>query len=270
MTIIAQTFLQIKPKCALIPFIIAGAPNLNTTFNAIKILDNIGADIIEVGLPYSDPLADGPIIQEASAEALKKGIEIEDIFNMFRELKNSIKSPIILFAYYNLILSYGIKHFIYKLKDIGIKGLLVPDLPIEESDLLFYYTSQANIEIILLVAPTSSNRRIKMISQKSQGFIYLVTSRGVTGIRSGFKNNIYDLVQSIKQITTKPIAVGFGISSADHVAQMMSWGVDGVIIGSACVQILSDPKKTEAQTLCNLSYFIREIKLVTGLEPATN
>lgn len=255
---ISKIFNKARPRCALIPFIIAGAPSLNITSQAIKILDDIGADIIEVGLPYSDPLADGPVIQEASKQALQQGITIEDIFQMLEKLETAIKAPLVLFSYYNLIFNYGIKDFVRKAKNSGIKGLLVPDLPLEEAAILLYYAYKSNIEIILLITPTSSKTRMKMISKNSQGFIYLVSSTGVTGMRETFKVGLEQLIQEIKRITVKPIAVGFGISNKLHAAKIKSWGADGIIIGSACVKILLSRESEKA--LLKLSSFVSEVK----------
>nr|WDA98883.1 tryptophan synthase alpha subunit [Sciadococcus taiwanensis] len=258
MSEISKVFSNLHPKCALIPFIVAGYPNIQTSAQAIRIFDNLGADIIEVGLPYADPLADGPVIQEASIQALRQGIKIEDIFQMFEKLQNSIKAPIVLFSYYNIIINYGISNFISKLKTLGIKGLLVPDLPLEEANFLLNYAYKANIEIILLISPTSSKARMKMISNNSEGFIYLVSSTGVTGMREDFQGKLPYLIQEIKQITTKPVAVGFGISNKVHAEQIKSWGADGIIIGSACVKILSIADTNDA--IAKLSNFITEIK----------
>nr|WDA99096.1 tryptophan synthase alpha subunit [Gronococcus sybilensis] len=261
MSTISEAFVKAKPRSALIPFLVAGSPTLTTTAKAIEQLDYIGVDIIEIGLPYSDPLADGPVIQKASLQAISQGVTIRSIFNMLENLTSFIKTPIVLFCYYNLIINYGLKNFIEKVQDIGIKGLLIPDLPMEESDLIYKYAAKTNIELILLVTPTSSYSRIYEIVQKSQGFIYLVSSTGVTGIRSQLGTETYNLLKKIKNITDKPIAIGFGISRKSHAYQIKSWGADGIIIGSACVDILTNNNSNDGPL--HLSNFLSEIQKVT-------
>ncbi len=241
MTSISQRFESLRQshQCALIPFITAGDPSLETTKEAIRILDRNGADFIELGVPYSDPLADGPVIQAAATRALQKGTKLEQILEIVETLSPNLQAPIILFAYYNPILNRGIKSFLSQIATAGVQGLVVPDLPLEEAEELIKTATSVGIEVILLVAPTSSKERIEAISQYSQGFIYLVSVTGVTGMRSVLQERVKNLLLEMRSVTDKPIGVGFGISGPEQARQVMDWGADAVIVGSALVQRLA-------------------------------
>ena len=241
MTSISQKFetLRAKNQCALIPFITAGDPDLETTAEALKVLDASGADFIELGVPYSDPLADGPVIQAAATRALSKGVRLVDVLEMTQSLTKTLRSPIILFTYYNPILNLGIEQFLNLAADSGIKGLVIPDLPLEESSYLIEKAEAVGIEVILLVTPTSSKERIKAIASQSRGFIYLVSVTGVTGMRSQIQTRVKDVLSEIRQVTDKPVGIGFGISGPEQASQMKEWGADAVIVGSAFVQKLA-------------------------------
>nr|YP_010330239.1 tryptophan synthase alpha subunit [Porphyridium aerugineum]UNJ17955.1 tryptophan synthase alpha subunit [Porphyridium aerugineum] len=252
MVSISNVFQKIDPKCAFIPFITAGYPSLEITKTAVQILDNYGADIIELGIPYSDPLADGPTIQEASSHALKLGIRINDILSMLSNLIPSIKAPIVLFTYYNPVLNYGPENFIKKISEIGVKGILIPDLPLEESSNILDLTKQYNIELIMLIAPTSSIDRVKSIVEISQGCIYLVSSTGVTGARESFSINIQDLIQKIRSFKKIPVIVGFGISTPQQISQVKSWGAQGIVMGSAFIKALSNCKGNDLSSFLEL------------------
>ncbi|BAQ61694.1 tryptophan synthase alpha chain [Geminocystis sp. NIES-3708] len=247
MTSISERFTQLKKenKCALIPFITAGDPNLKTTIKAIKILAENGADMIELGVPYSDPLADGPVIQAAATRALKNGVCLNDVLDIVKNLQNEITIPIILFTYYNPIFYRGVENFMKTIADVGVKGLVVPDLPLEEAETFLKVAEKFNIEVTLLVAPTSPMERIEHIAEKSQGFIYLVSVTGVTGMRSQVESRVEDLISKLKTVTDKPIGVGFGISEPSQATQMKQWGADGVIVGSAFVKKLTHTNHEE-------------------------
>ncbi|MEB3281571.1 MAG: tryptophan synthase subunit alpha [Lyngbya sp.] len=225
--------------CALIPFITAGDPNLETTAQALQVLDRNGADLIELGVPYSDPLADGPVIQAAATRALQRGTRLEAVLEMLQSVSPSLKAPIILFTYYNPILYRGIEPFLQKIYQAGARGLVVPDLPLEEAPGLLKPASEMGIEVTLLVAPTSPKERIEMIARQSQGFIYLVSVTGVTGMRTEVQTRVQDLLQLMRSVTDKPIGVGFGISQPEHARQVRDWGADAVIVGSAVVKRLA-------------------------------
>src|SRR4028119_648293 len=186
MTSVSDCFKSLRDssKCALIPFITAGDPDLKTTAQALRILDQSGADLIELGVPYSDPLADGPTIQAAATRALQRGVSLDNVLEMVKDVAPDLKAPLILFTYYNPILNRGIESFLKQIAEVGVKGLVVPDLPLEEAESLLKPAAEIGIEVILLVAPTSPKERIEAISHKSQGFIYLVSVTGVTGVRT--------------------------------------------------------------------------------------
>lgn len=255
--------LRARKQCALIPFITAGDPNLETTAEALRILDRNGADFIELGVPYSDPLADGPVIQAAATRALARGTKLEQVLSMLAEVIPTLKAPIILFTYYNPILNRGIKSFLSEIANVGVKGLVVPDLPLEESSQLIQTAAEFGIEVILLVAPTSSKDRIVAIAQQSQGFIYLVSVTGVTGMRNQIQDRVKTILNDIRDITDKPIGIGFGISDAEQAKQMMEWGADAVIVGSAFVKRLNNPDSSEG--LQEVEKLCKELK--TAISP---
>jgi tryptophan synthase alpha chain len=250
--------LRDRKLCAFIPFITAGDPDLATTAEALRVLDRSGADAIELGVPYSDPLADGPVIQAAATRALAKGVRLDDVLAMVAKVSPELNAPIILFTYYNPILSRGITTFLQQVKTAGIEGLVVPDLPLEEAEELLAPAREIGIEVILLVAPTSSSERIAAIAAKSQGFIYLVSVTGVTGVRSGLETRVKDILQHVRSITDKPIAIGFGISEPEHARQVREWGADGAIVGSAIVKRLAQGTPTEG--LQSIEQFCQSLK----------
>ncbi|MBD2528844.1 tryptophan synthase subunit alpha [Nostoc flagelliforme FACHB-838] len=260
MTAISDCFetLGRNGECALIPFITAGDPDLETTAKALQVLDRSGADIIELGIPYSDPLADGPVIQAAATRALEKGTKLEQILEMLQGITPKLRSPIVLFTYYNSILHRGIDKFLSSIAAAGVAGLVIPDLPLEEAASLLQAASEKGIDVILLVAPTSSAERIEAIARSSQGFIYLVSVTGVTGMRSQLEIRVSDLLKQIRGVTDKPIGVGFGISEAAQAHQVREWGADGVIVGSAFVKRLA--QGTPEQGLNAIAEFCQSLK----------
>lgn len=260
MTAISHCFetLRRNRECALIPFITAGDPDLETTAKALQVLDRSGADIIELGIPYSDPLADGPVIQAAATRALQRGTKLEQVLEMLQGITPKLRSPIILFTYYNPILHRGIEKFLCSIAAAGVAGLVVPDLPLEEAAGLLQPASEMGIDVILLVAPTSSAERIEAIARSSLGFIYLVSVTGVTGVRSQLENRVSDLLKQIRGVTDKPIGVGFGISEAAQARQVREWGADAAIVGSAFVKRLS--QGTPEQGLNAIAEFCQSLK----------
>jgi tryptophan synthase alpha chain len=232
--------LRDRGQCALIPFITAGDPNLETTAAALQILDRSGADIIELGVPYSDPLADGPIIQAAATRALQQGTKLDSVLEMLKIVSPKLRSPIVLFTYYNPVLNRGIEVFFQDIAAAGASGIVIPDLPLEEVEKLQPAATAAGIEIILLVAPTTPKERIEAIAAQSQGFIYLVSVTGVTGMRIKVESRVQELLTELKGITDKSIGVGFGISQPAQAKQIMEWGADAIIVGSAFVKRLAE------------------------------
>ncbi|XP_038970223.1 tryptophan synthase alpha chain-like isoform X3 [Phoenix dactylifera] len=206
-------------QVAFIPYITAGDPDLATTARALKLLDHWGADIIELGLPYSDPFADGPVIQVSSKRALASGTNPRAVFSMLKEVVPQLSCPIAIFSYYNPISMHKMDWFMSALKDCGVQGLIVPDLPLEESASLRKEATRKNVD--------------------------LVSSVGVTGARPSVNPQVQLLLEEIKEVTAKPVAVGFGISKPEHVRQLSLWGADGVIVGSAIVKLLGEANSTE-------------------------
>lgn len=260
MTAVSDCFKSLHEagQCALIPFITAGDPDLETTAQALRILDREGADLIELGVPYSDPLADGPTIQAAATRALNQGVKLEDVLQLVKEVGTDIKAPIILFTYYNPIFYRGIESFLAQIAEAGVKGLVVPDLPLEEAQAMLEACQNKGIELTLLVAPTSPIERISAIAQQSQGFIYLVSVTGVTGMRSHVASRVEELLPQLRSVTDKPIGVGFGISEPEQARQVKQMGADAVIVGSAFVKRLSEG--TPAEGLANIGQFCRSLK----------
>lgn len=260
MTSVSVCFKSLRnaSQCALIPFITAGDPDLKTTAEALRVLDRSGADLIELGVPYSDPLADGPTIQAAATRALQRGVRLDDVLAMVKDVTPEVKAPIILFNYYNPILHRGIESFLKQIAEAGVQGLVVPDLPLEEAQTLLKPAAEIGIEVVLLVAPTSPKKRIEAIAQQSQGFIYLVSVTGVTGMRTQIESRVQDLLQQMRAVTDKPIGVGFGISQPEHARQIKIWGADAVIVGSAFVKRLADG--TPAEGLSAIGEFCKNLK----------
>ncbi len=260
MTSVSQCFEQLRShaRCALIPFVTAGDPSLEVTAQALERLDQSGADLIELGVPYSDPLADGPVIQAAATRALQRGTRFEQVLEVVQQVSPRLRSPIILFTYYNPILNRGIDPFLQQIATAGVKGLVVPDLPLEEAEILLKPAMEHGIELTLLVAPTTPKERLVAIAQQSQGFIYLVSTTGVTGMRTQMESRVKDMILELRSITDKPIGVGFGISQPEHARQAMEWGADGVIVGSAFVKRLADSSPEKG--LQDMADFCRTLK----------
>lgn len=258
MALVSDRFRALRDRgdCALIPFITAGDPDLETTAAALQVLDQNGADFIELGVPYSDPLADGPVIQAAATRALGQGVTLDAVLTMVKDLH--LQAPLILFTYYNPILNRGIDRFMADLAAAGVAGLVVPDLPLEEVDSLLTAAAAAGIDVTLLVAPTSPPDRIEAIAAQAQGFVYLVSVTGVTGVRSELQSRVKDLIAGLKRTTDKPVGVGFGVSDPDQAQQLKAWGADGVIVGSAFVKRLA--ADTPEVALATIADFCRRLK----------
>ncbi len=227
--------LKLSNKKAFIAFITAGYPSLAATKNLVFGLERAGADIIELGVPFSDPMADGPVIQEASQAALKKGVHLQDILETVKELRKSTQIPICLMTYYNPIFCFGRERFASQAARCGMDGLIIPDLPPEEDREFIKITKRSGIDLICFISPTTSLKRAKIISKVSRGFIYYVSLTGVTGARKGLVEGLIRHLRLIKKITDKPVCVGFGVSRREQIRQL--YGVaDGVIVGSAIIE----------------------------------
>lgn len=230
---IAKAF---ENKKAFIPFITCGDPDLETTAKIVRAAVENGADLIELGIPFSDPTAEGPVIQGANIRALKGGVTTDKVFSLVKELRTDVTVPMVFMTYANVVFSYGAEKFISACKDIGINGLILPDLPYEEKDEFLPICKKYGVALISLIAPTSENR-IAMIAKEAEGFIYLVSSLGVTGMRTEINTDLKSIVDVIRQNTSVPCAIGFGISTPEQ-AKAMADLSDGAIVGSAIIRII--------------------------------
>ena len=221
---------------AFIPFITCGDPDLETTAAAVREMVKNGADLIELGIPFSDPTAEGLVIQGANIRALKGGVKTDKVFGLVRELRTDVTVPMVFMTYANVVFSYGAEKFISTCAEIGIDGLILPDIPFEEKEEFLPLCKKYGVDLISLIAPTSENR-IGMIAKEADGFIYLVSSLGVTGERSEIKTDLSSIVKIIRDNTNVPCAIGFGISTPEQ-AKSMADISDGAIVGSAIVKLL--------------------------------
>ncbi|MFM2174170.1 MAG: hypothetical protein RLZZ54_2097 [Cyanobacteriota bacterium] len=240
-TPIQQRFSQLQQqgRCALMPFLMAGDPDLSSTRSTLLSLQAAGADLIELGIPYSDPLADGPVIQAAASRALGSGTTPGRVLEMLTSLKGELQIPVILFTYSNPLLNRGMEAFCRDAAAAGAAGLVVPDLPLEEAEKLSSIASDHGLDLVLLVAPTTPADRMGRIAAASRGFTYLVSVTGVTGVRTSLESRVADLVQQLKAMGPTPVAVGFGISGPEQARQVRDWGADGAIVGSALVKVMA-------------------------------
>ena len=225
---------------AFIPFITCGDPDLETTEDVVLAAVENGADLIELGIPFSDPTAEGPVIQEANLRALtlNGGVTTDEIFDLVRRLRRKVEIPMVFMTYANVVFSYGAERFISTCKDVGIDGLILPDIPYEEKGEFQPLCSKSGVDLISFIAPTSENR-ISMIAREAEGFLYVVSSLGVTGVRSEIRTDIAAMARLVRQHTDIPFAVGFGISTPEQ-ARNMSRVADGVIVGSAIIRLLGE------------------------------
>lgn len=229
---------------AFIPFITCGDPDLETTKAVVKSMAANGADLIEFGIPFSDPTAEGPVIQGANLRALTGGVTTDKIFDMVRELRKELTLPMVFMTYANVVFSYDADKFIFTCAEIGIDGLILPDLPYEEKEEFSDICNKYGVDLISLIAPTSENR-VAMIAREAEGFIYIVSSLGVTGVRSEIRTDISSLVKLVRENSSVPCAVGFGISTPEQAAKMADIS-DGAIVGSAIVKLIAQYGKEAA------------------------
>lgn len=223
-------------KKAFIAFITCGDPDLETTADCVRAAVENGAGLIELGIPFSDPTAEGPVIQGANLRALTGGVTTDKIFEMVKELRKDVKIPMVFMTYANVVFSYGAERFMAACKELGMDGVILPDLPYEEKEEFLEVCHANGVDLISLVAPTSENR-IAMIAKEAEGFLYVVSSLGVTGTRSEIKTDLKSIVEVIRQNTDVPCAIGFGISTPEQAAKMAGIS-DGAIVGSAIIKII--------------------------------
>jgi tryptophan synthase alpha chain len=247
-------------RIALIPFITAGDPSLAQTEELVMTLAKDGADIVELGVPFSDPLADGPAIQRASERSLKKGATLRRILVTVEKIREKSGIPLVLMSYYNPILKMGLDVFVKRAVTAGVDGIIIPDLPPEEAGDWIQSARRAKLATIFLVAPTSTEERIQKIARVSRGFIYYVSLTGVTGARKNLQQDVRQRVNLIRRFTKLPVCVGFGISKPEHVRQLAD-GADGVIVGSALVNLIERNKGDKLHQ--KVGGFIRSLKNAT-------
>lgn len=246
--------LAIRRQTALIPFLVGGDPDLDTSATLIWKMAEWGADLIEIGVPYSDPIADGPTIQRATQRALRQGINLDKIFKLIN-MVGEIPIPLIIMSYFNPIFSYGLSSFAHDCAHLGVSGVIIPDLPPEEAKTWVREARSAEVDTIFLTSPTSSPERIKKIVRLSRGFIYHVSLTGVTGAREQLSENLKSAMKKIKKESSKPVAVGFGISNPEQ-AQEISTMAEGIIIGSALISIIEE-EKNKGKLLERMENFLR-------------
>lgn len=227
---------------AFIAFLTAGDFGLSTTKKLVLEFDRQGVDIVELGVPFSDPIADGPTIQASSERALKRGTKLQDIIKIVGELRHSTDIPIVLMGYYNPILRYGVKKFVSDCESKGVDGVIIPDLPPEEAGELIIASKGKNFSPIFFLSPTSTTERIKLVASRSKGFIYYVSLTGITGARRKLPKELISRIRVIKRYTKKPVCVGFGVSRPEQVRQICE-AADGVIVGSAIVKLMEKSGK---------------------------
>lgn len=248
-------------RTGLVPYITAGDPSLPMTLNVLQALADAGADVIEVGVPFSDPLADGPVIQRASERALASGATLAGTLDLVARARRRIDTPIVLFSYANPIWRMGVTVFARAAADAGVDGVLVLDVPIDEADELRTPVRQAGLDMIFLVAPTSTDRRIRRVQEEGSGFLYAISRLGVTGARSALAAGVEELVARIRGQGTLPIAVGFGISTAEHVRQVGRYA-DAAVVGSALVDVIARAGDT-SDLVPRVTDYVRALKAGT-------
>lgn len=254
-----ENSIKTATELAFMPFITAGYPSIEITKEIIHLFDKKHVTAIELGIPFSDPLADGPVIQEAANYAIKNGANLDKIFEMLKDIKEDVSTPIIIFTYLNPIICYGMENFISKIADLGTKGVIVPDLPFDEAKEFNEICKKHNINNIPLIAPTSKEKRIEEISKQAQGFIYLVSSTGVTGVRESFSSLIGNVLQQIKKHTQTPVCIGFGISKKEQLTEIKELNADGYIIGSAITKLIKANIDNKNAILKSIENFTNEM-----------
>ncbi len=255
-----------KGRTALVTYITAGDPSIEMTPDIVLKLEESGADIIELGVPFSDPMADGPVIQLASERALKSGTTLKSVLESVKSIRKHSDIPIILFGYYNPFLSYGLEKFSSDAAEAGADGVLVVDLPPEEAPEFKVHADKAGLNLIFLLAPTSTHERVNLIAEHASGFVYLVSVTGVTGGRTQVDGSLDSLCSEIKKTTRLPVGVGFGISSPEQVESISSFA-DAVIVGSAIVRIIEKHGQDKDALLEKLSDFVGSLSAPCGGTP---
>jgi tryptophan synthase alpha chain len=256
---IEAVFSQLK-KPAFIGFTVAGDPDRETCIRAATALIEGGTDILELGVPFSDPVADGPTIQKADERSLAAGTKIDTVFDIVRELRKKTDVPIVLLVYYNMVFHRGIDRFYKEAHEAGVDGILIADMPVEESDDVYKTAVRYGIDPIFLVTQTTSDERVNKIAARARGYLYLVAVLGVTGVRDTVSSGAIDLLQRVRNQTGIPLALGFGISTPEHVKICARAGADGIIVGSAIVEIIERNLGTPGAMVRDLKTYVAQMK----------
>jgi tryptophan synthase alpha chain len=257
--------LRAAKKCGLVTYVTAGDPDASKSADILKALDRGGADVLEIGVPFSEPLADGPVIQRASERALAGGMTLPRTLDLIASVRSSISAPVVLFTYANPVYRFGIDRFVARAVEAGVDGLLVLDLPIEEAGVLHEAAAAAGIDIIWMLSPTTTTERIRKAAESGRGFLYGISRLGVTGVRSEVASGARDLASRIRQETELPIALGFGISRPEHIEQVGEMA-DAAVVGSALVELIA--KNAASPTLAEtVETYVRWLK-GSGQQPA--
>ena len=244
---------------ALIGFIVAGDPGFEESFEAAETLLENGVDVLELGLAFSDPLADGPTIQAAASRAIKAGMNTDEYFRLAEKISEKYSKPLVCLGYYNMMHAYGLEEFARKCGETGIKGVITPDLPLEEAGEFKTYLNENNVDMVFIAAETTSNERVKKLSSEGGGFLYLTAVLGVTGARDETSKKLGETIRRVKEHSSLPVAVGFGLSTPRQIRQVLEYGADAAIVGSAIV------KENMRQDSESLGEFIKSLKkAVTG------
>lgn len=245
---------------ALITFITAGDPNIAATLDFMLSLAKY-ADVIELGIPFSDPMADGRTIQMANVRALKAGTKVRDVLEVVKKFKDQSNIPVVLMTYYNPVYRRGVENFVRDAKEVGVDGLIVVDLPVEEAAEYLSICKKYRMGTIFLAAPNTSEERLRLIDEASSAFVYLVSLYGTTGARERVSELAFDLIRRAKEVCSKPLAVGFGVSKSEHVSELINAGADGVVVGSALVKII---EKYGEDATEELEKKVKELKIRPG------
>jgi tryptophan synthase alpha chain len=255
--------LKAKNQKALIPFTVLGDPDIETSLEIIKAIINGGADILELGIAFSDPIADGPTIQSADIRALEKHIDTDKAFEMIKQIRAFTDIPVGLLVYYNLVLQRYPEKFYSDAKKAGVNGILIADMPVEEADNIVKIAKKTGIDTVFIVSPLTSDERLREITKNTTGFVYVVSRLGVTGARKDISQGTISLLKRIRPLTRLTLCVGFGISTADHVERLCKAGADGAIVGSAIVKLIEKNMNNKKRMLEDISKFVKELKQAT-------
>ncbi|MHC4558393.1 MAG: tryptophan synthase subunit alpha [Planctomycetota bacterium] len=257
-----QVFSELaEQKCAaLIPFFVIGDPDFDTSLAIVKAAIDAGADVLELGIPFSDPIADGPTIQKADIRAMKSGMNVAKALEFIQKVKDYKDIPIGLLMYYNLVYQYGTEQFFSDFHQAGVNSVLVADLSIDDADEIVGPAASAGLDTVFMVTPVTGPERMKLIASKTTGFIYTVSVLGVTGSREKLSGTVEGLINKLKELTSVPVCVGFGISKPEHAATIVRAGADGVIIGSKVVGLIESNLGSRERILTEISAFLSQVK----------